>query len=323
MTDALQDPQQFEYRANSKRGRPTAKKERMLGTVVVGIGMAGHVRIRDLLAPLPSSAAKKMTLKGFVSRRTLEEQQGVKQMSLEDALSREDVEVVIVCTENASHEEHIRKSLEAGKHVCVEYPMTLAHTTAVELWDLAQQKGKVLHEEHIELLVASYKQMKRDVAGRNLQEGSLHFTGGPTPDGFGFPSFSGLSRLTWLVDLFGELTVQAASLVEKTEDRYTKMTAQLLTQDQRPLTWIEERGPGLRRDKKVNFRFDSGVVDQLPAVPQEPVTLFMQDLNLFAQKLLGQVPPAQLQAERKRVLHCLELAGRIQELSQASAQSSV
>jgi biliverdin reductase len=49
----------------------------------------------------------------------------------------------------------------------------------------------------------------------------------------------------------------------------------------------------------------------------------MQDLVLFSQKLLGQVPRDQLHAERRRVLHCLELADRIQQLSlQGSAQET-
>ncbi|MED6258168.1 hypothetical protein ATANTOWER_003774 [Ataeniobius toweri] len=66
--------------------------------------------------------------------------------------------------------------LEAGKHVCVEYPMTLSYKAAAELWDLAQKKGVILHEEHIELLTEDYKQLKKEVDGKVLLEGSLHFT---------------------------------------------------------------------------------------------------------------------------------------------------
>lgn len=40
----------------------------MLGAVVVGVGTAGSVRIRDLLAPLAGSPAEKLALKGFISR---------------------------------------------------------------------------------------------------------------------------------------------------------------------------------------------------------------------------------------------------------------
>lgn len=35
----------------------------------------------------------------------------------------------------------IRTFLQAEKHVCVEYPVTLSYRAAVELWDLAQEKG--------------------------------------------------------------------------------------------------------------------------------------------------------------------------------------
>lgn len=41
---------------------------RMLGAVVVGIGTAGWVRIRDLLSVPPGSPAEKIALRGFVSR---------------------------------------------------------------------------------------------------------------------------------------------------------------------------------------------------------------------------------------------------------------
>ncbi|MBN3307381.1 BIEA reductase, partial [Amia calva] len=290
----------------------------MFGIVVVGIGTAGRVRIRDLLSPLPSTATEKMNIKGFVSRRTLENQQDVKQISLDEALNREDIHAAIICTENLSHEEHIRNFLEAGKHVCVEYPMALSIASARQLWNLSDEKGKVLHEEHIELLTPDFRQLKKDVSGKTLLQGSLHFTGGPSQAGSGFAAFSGIARLTWLVDLFGELTVTSATMEEEKENKYMKLTAHFQTKEKSPLTWIEERGPGLGRIKNINFRFDSGTMDRLPDAPREPVGLFMQDLDFFGQKLLGLVPPEQLQAERRRILHCLELAERIKELSLGS-----
>ncbi|KAM8838706.1 biliverdin reductase A [Synchiropus picturatus] len=288
----------------------------MLGAVVVGIGTAGWVRIRDMLAPLPGSSAEKLTVKGFISRRRLDSQQGVSQISAEEAPSRDDVHAAFICTENVTHEENIRRFLQAGKHVCVEYPMTLDYKAAEELWSLAEDRGLILHEEHIELLTEDYKLLKKEVKGKLLQEGTLHFTGGPLKPGFGFLAFSGIARLTWLVDLFGELTVTAATMVENSDNNYSKMTAKLLTADSRPLTWIEERGPDLPRTKNINFRFDSCVLTQLPPAPRGTVGLFMQDLVHFCNKLLGQVSPEELQRERRRVLHCLSLAQRIQDVCQ-------
>uniref|UniRef100_A0A8C6SE42 Biliverdin reductase A n=1 Tax=Neogobius melanostomus TaxID=47308 RepID=A0A8C6SE42_9GOBI len=281
----------------------------MFGAVVVGLGIAGSVRIRDMLAPFPGSAAEKLIVKGFISRRALGPQQGVEQVSVEDALSRDDVNVAFVCTENESHEENVRQFIEAGKHVCVEYPMTLSYKAAVDLWDLAEEKGMILHEEHIELFTADFKWLKEKVQGQKLQEGTLHFTGGSLKPRFGFLAFSGIARLTWLVDLFGELTVSDAAFEEKPGDGYSKMTAKLLTADNRPLTWIEERGPGLPRAKNINFRFDSFTLTEIPPpASRGAVGLFMQDLVNFGAKVSGQVPPEEMEQEKRRILHCLSLA---------------
>ncbi|KAM9844347.1 biliverdin reductase A [Aulostomus maculatus] len=288
----------------------------MFGAVVVGIGTAGRVRIRDMLAPLPSSSAEKLSIKGFVSRRSLESEQGVKQISVDEAVSRPDIHVAFICTDNVLHEDNIRSFLQAGKHVCVEYPMTMNYKAAVELWSLAQEKGVILHEEHIELLSEDYKLLKREVEGKVLQEGTFHFTGGVLKPGFGFPGFSGISRLTCLVEMFGKLSVTEATLEEDSSNSYSKMTAKLLTANNKPLTWIEERGPGLPRNKNINFRFDSCTLTQIPAAPRGPVGLFMQDMIHFSSKLAGQVSPEELQREKLRILHCLEVADRIQQLCQ-------
>lgn len=41
---------------------------RMFGAVVAGIGIAGGVRIRDILAPVPGSPAERLAVRGFISR---------------------------------------------------------------------------------------------------------------------------------------------------------------------------------------------------------------------------------------------------------------
>uniref|UniRef100_A0A4W6DI99 Biliverdin reductase A n=1 Tax=Lates calcarifer TaxID=8187 RepID=A0A4W6DI99_LATCA len=248
----------------------------MFGAVVVGIGTAGWVRIRDMLAPLSGSPAEK--LGGAWTLST-----GVSQISVEEA------DFLLPCFDQENPSFLIRTFLQAGKHVCVEYPMTVSYKAAVELWDIAKEKGVILHEEHIELLTEDYK------------EGTLHFTGGALKPGFGFPAFSGIARLTWLVELFGELSVTAASM-EENSGNYSKMTAKLLTSD--------------NRAKNINFQFESCTLTQIPPAPRGAVGLFMQDLIHFSAKLMGQVSPEELQREKIRILHCLELAEKIQQLCQ-------
>ncbi|XP_067330020.1 biliverdin reductase A [Channa argus] len=103
---------------------------------------------------------------------------------------------------------------------------------------------------------------------------------------------------------------------EDSGNSYSKMTAKLLTSENRPLTWIEERGPGLPRAKNISFRFDSCTMTQIPAAPRGTVGLFMQDLIHFSAKLAGQVSPEELKREKIRILHCLEVAERIKLLCQ-------
>nr|XP_020654048.1 biliverdin reductase A [Pogona vitticeps] len=275
----------------------------MFGTVVVGIGIAGSVRIRDLLNPLPSSPTEHLKLLGFVSRRSLGEVHDVKQISLQEALNSKEVQAAIISTDNQNHYESVR--------YCP--PTSLASKCLYKFHYLADVKCKILHVEHIELLTMEYKQLKKEVAGKELVKGTLHFTGGPLDEErSGFPAFSGIARLSWLVDLFGDLTVTSAMREEQKEKNYSRMTANFQTANKRPLTWIEERGPGMKRDKKINFCFTSGCLESLPEAPRSAVGPFMQDLVLFAKKLLGSVSKEELEAEKRRILLCLNLAEEIQ-----------
>ncbi|XP_006898662.1 PREDICTED: biliverdin reductase A-like [Elephantulus edwardii] len=285
--------------------------QKKFGVVVVGIGRAGSVRMRDLRDSHASSAF--LNLIGFVSRRELGNIDAVPQISLEDALSNQEIEVAYICSESSSHESYIRQFLSAGKHVLVEYPMTLSRAAAQELWELAEQKGKILHEEHVELLMEEFAFLKKEVVGKELLKGSLLFTAHPLPEEcFGFPAFSGISRLTWLVSLFGELSLVSATLEERKEDQYMKMTVYLETESKHPLTWTEEKGPGLKRNRYLSFHFKSGSLENVPNVGVNK-NIFLKDQNIFVQKLLGQFSEEELAVEKKRILHCLGLAEEIQK----------
>ncbi|XP_044908103.1 biliverdin reductase A-like [Felis catus] len=184
------------------------------------------------------------------------------------------------------------------------------------LQDLPQSRccqGKVLHEEHVELLMEEFAFLKKEVVGKDLLKGSLLFTAGPLEEErFGFPAFSGISRLTWLVSLFGELSLISATLEERKEDQHMKMTVCLETENKRPLTWIEEKGPGLKRNRHLSFHFKSGSLENMPNVGVNK-NIFLKDQNIFVQKLLGQFSEKELAAEKKRILHCLWLAEEIQK----------
>ncbi|KAL4826912.1 hypothetical protein H8958_012801, partial [Nasalis larvatus] len=288
--------------------------KRKFGVVVVGVGRAGSVRMRDLRNPHPSSAF--LNLIGFVSRnrRELGSIDGVQQISLEDALSSQEVEVAYICSESSSHEDYIRQFLNAGKHVLVEYPMTLSLAAAQELWELAEQKDRPSYQEFLPPGFLFWPRNEKNfIEQKKLLTAFFYNPAGPLEEErFGFPAFSGISRLTWLVSLFGELSLVSATLEERKEDQYMKMTVCLETEKKSPLSWIEEKGPGLKRNRYLSFHFKSGSLENVPNVGVNK-NIFLKDQNIFVQKLLGQFSEKELAAEKKRILHCLGLAEEIQK----------
>jgi len=64
-------------------------------------------------------------------------------------IGSDDVDAVVIATPAPTHFELARKALEAGKHVYVEKPMTLAVAEAEQLVSLAEAKGRKLMVGHL------------------------------------------------------------------------------------------------------------------------------------------------------------------------------
>ena len=73
--------------------------------------------------------------------------------SWEEAVTRDDVDAVVVATQNDSHAQIARAALRAGKHVLVEYPLAMSVSDADELIDLAGRGKRVLHVGHDQAFV--------------------------------------------------------------------------------------------------------------------------------------------------------------------------
>src|SRR3954469_13192136 len=61
--------------------------------------------------------------------------------SVEDLLAADDVDIVHVCTPNATHGPLVRAALAAGKHVVCEKPLAVDPDEAAELLRLAEDAG--------------------------------------------------------------------------------------------------------------------------------------------------------------------------------------
>lgn len=125
------------------------------------------------------------------------------------------LDLICICNINRDHGSIVRGALLADKHVMVEYPLTLNPEEADDLINLARQKQKLLHVEHIEILGGVHQALKKhlsDIGTPFLARYSTilskakvapHWT--YSYDYYGFPFMAAVSRINRFTDLFGEV----------------------------------------------------------------------------------------------------------------------
>ncbi|MGF1591017.1 MAG: Gfo/Idh/MocA family protein [Pleurocapsa sp.] len=126
-----------------------------------------------------------------------------------------ELDLIFVCTINQSCEAIAKAAILAGKHVVVEYPLALEAKVAAEIIELAIQKQKLLHIEHIEIIGGLHQAIKKYLP----QIGKVFYARYATISSqhpveqswkyhrtmFGFPLAAALSRIHRLTDLFGKV----------------------------------------------------------------------------------------------------------------------
>lgn len=137
------------------------------------------------------------------------------------------VDLVMVCSINSEHGPVALAALAAGKHVVVEYPLSLDLAEAEAIVALAQTQQRLLHIEHIELLGGSHQAFKQHLPTLGPPIYARYCTLAPRrpapqtwaycPRQFGFPLVGALSRLHRLIDGFGPV-VQVYSQVRYGEN---------------------------------------------------------------------------------------------------------
>lgn len=123
---------------------------------------------------------------------------------------------VFVCNVNRDHGAVAQAALAADKFVVVEYPLAIAAVEAAALIDLATQRQRLLHIEHIELLGGLHQAMLAHLPKIGTPHYVRYCTAVPqhpapekwtyNPELFGFPLAGALSRLHRLTNLFGAVT---------------------------------------------------------------------------------------------------------------------
>ncbi len=208
---------------------------------IVGTGYAAKLRAEAVMSDRRSQL---VAIAGHTPETTIafaQTYQATTVDSWQQLVKHPEIDLIVICTVNRDHGAIARQALQNGKHVIVEYPLTLDVSEGEELITLAKTQNKLLHVEHIELLGGLHAALKQNLSkigevfyARYSTINPQH----PAPDRwtyshelFGFPLMGALSRLHRLTDLFGTvLSVNCQNRFSgNAEDRYTTcfLTTQL------------------------------------------------------------------------------------------------
>jgi biliverdin reductase len=187
-----------------------------LNVGLVGTGYAARLRAETFYAD-PRSCL--VVVAGHDLDRTTEFSQPFEAESLTDwnmLVQREDIDLVVIATINRDHGAIAHAAIRAGKHVVVEYPLSIHLSEAQEIIALTGSQNTLLHVEHIELLSGIHSAIVSALpeigtpfyaryASINPQQ--------PAPQKwtystelFGFPTVGALSRVNRLLHLFGPVS---------------------------------------------------------------------------------------------------------------------
>ena len=88
--------------------------------------------------------------------------------TLEEALARDDIDLVAVCSPSEAHAAQAEAALRAGKHVLVEIPLAMNYADSEKLARLARETGKVLMVAHTQRFYRPLLEARRLVAAGEL-----------------------------------------------------------------------------------------------------------------------------------------------------------
>lgn len=187
----------------------------MINVGLVGTGYAAKLRAGALQQ---DDRAQLIAVTGHTLDKTVEFSQTHEAEAVEhwaDLVARSDLDLVIVANINRDHGAVVRAALDAGKHVVVEYPLSLDVAEAEDLRQRASAQQKLLHVEHIELLSGIHGAAKSALAAIGTPFYVRYSSLNPQrpapqkwtyhPELFGFPLMGAVSRIHRLTDLFGEV----------------------------------------------------------------------------------------------------------------------
>ena len=268
---------------------------------VVGVGLAGRARARAILAD------ERCDLVGVVRGRFAGEFD-VPSYRFEDLVAK--VDAVAICSPNALHADQVQVALEHNCHVLVEFPLALRSDEAAQLFQQAESKKRLLHVEHIELLLAWHQALKGELRGdvevtmRMTKKG----TGNERPDQFfgacvarlhNIADLSPIVALSSVVAQPGRLEIEL-----ELESGRARLNIEAGPEQRRTTTMtVHDRNHIWRVQERRLFCDDAEV-----QLPTSEVSLFARDHQMMMLRLLCDAPPY---VSSERVIDILRFSEQI------------
>jgi biliverdin reductase len=183
---------------------------------IIGTGFAAARRAEGFLqSPVASLVA--VTGNTEVKTREFASKYGVSLVnSWLELVNLPNLDLVVICTVNNLHGAIAKAALNAGKHVIIEYPLSLDIQEAEELISLAKEKNLLLHVEHIEIIGGLHQSIKENLPKIGKVFYARYITvkiDNPAPQKwtyhhqlYGFPLMAAVSRIHRFTNLFGKVS---------------------------------------------------------------------------------------------------------------------
>jgi biliverdin reductase len=190
--------------------------EQNLRVGIVGTGFVARLRAEALGA---DKRAKLVAVTGFSSEHVQQFAADFNMRSYPDwasMLHEAQLDLVFICTINRDHATIAHTALSLNLHTVVEYPLAYSLEEARLLLQLAEQRQRLLHVEHIELLSGVHLLLQRELPSLGHIFATTYSTITATrpapnrwtyePALFGFPLVGAVSRIHRLTHLLGPVT---------------------------------------------------------------------------------------------------------------------
>jgi biliverdin reductase len=273
---------------------------------IVGVGIAGAARARAIAAD-PRAVA----VCGHGGRPA---SAGLPEAGSFEALL-DQVDAVAVCSPDTAHPEQVEAALRAGRHVLCEFPLAGSARKARQLFQLAEQVGRVLHVEHIELLTPEARWLRAHAAPMRLITGAVRHQGPARARVFSV-AHANVARLHRLVDAVG--LPRRVHILDASPER---LHAELRFHGDVKVELDLRQEAGAARRQELILQLDHGTVMVVGrsllykgapvALPEGPGLFAADQLAATAEILDGALPYVTSQ----RVVEVLELADRIDTLA--------